>query len=152
MPEDKKRDTPILSPVRFQSAEHGRQEWLATAESSDHPEDFTKPEFWANVAARMRPLDHVEVRTDDGAFWGEYLVVACDRQWAQLHALREVRLAQAIKQPTDKRFRVEWKGPHLKHCVIRTQDNSILHEGAQQAAEASRWLEDYLRTIGKKAA
>lgn len=151
MSAEKRQVAPVV-PNRVQMAEHGRNIWLITAEGGEYQEDFLQPEYYANVAVNMRPMDHVEIRCDDGSFWGEYLVIAADRQWAQVMELRSHRLVQALQQPTDKRFRVEYKGPHLKHSVIRLQDSAVLHEGEQTASGANRWLEDYIRTIGKKAA
>lgn len=145
----KKREVPMVVPNRVQLAEHGRNIWLVTAETGEFPEDFVNPDFYAHVAKDMRPMDHVEVRTDDGTFWGEYLVLEAATNWAKVHELRTAKLQSPGEQPADKRFRIEWKGPHLKFCVIRTKDSSVIHSGDVQRKDAMTWLEDYARNIGK---
>lgn len=143
------REVAVITPNRCQMAEHGRNIFLITAESSEFPKDFLDPAFYAHVAKDMRPMDHVEIRTDDGSFWGEYLVIEASINWAKVHELRTVTLEKFGDQPTDKRFRIEWKGPHLKYCVIRTKDSSVVHSGDQLRKDAMTWLEEYVRNIGK---
>lgn len=147
--EEKPRATPMVSPNRVQAADHGRNVWLVTSETGDHPEDFLEASYWANVSKDFRPFDHVEVRTDDGTYWAEFLVLASDRTWAKLHLLREARLALVDEVETSPEFKVLWKGPHKKFCVIRISDSSAVHEGEQEKGQAVLWLEGYLRTIGK---
>lgn len=149
---DEKRAIPMLSPNRMQMAEFGRNIHLVTAESSEHPDDFLQPEFWAHVAKNFAPFDHIELRTDDGQYWAEFLVLSCDQQWAKVELLREVKLPEVAEAVADERFAVKWKGPHLKWCVIRASDSSIVHEGDPDKATAQGWMESYVRTIGRKAA
>jgi hypothetical protein len=150
--EAKTRTVPMIAPNRVQTGDHARTVWVINAESGENPGDFLQPEYWANVAQNMRPMDHVEVRSDDGTYWGEFLVTSADRNWAKLHLLREIKLQSVGEQPVDERYKVEWKGAHLRWCVIRSSDKSAVHEGAQERGVALRWLEEYLRTIGRKAA
>lgn len=145
----KEREVPSVVPNRVQMAEHGRNIHLVTAESGEFPKDFLQPEFYAHVAKDMRPMDHVEIRTDDGTYWAELLVTEAASNWAKVHMLREAQLQSPGEQPSDKRFRVEWKGPHLKHCVIRAKDSSVIHSGDAQRKDSILWLEDYTRNIGK---
>ncbi len=142
------RPAGMIAPNRVSMGEHARNVWTCTAPSGAQPEDFLRPEYWGMVAKTMKPFDHVEVRTDDGTFWGEYLVLASDRTWAKLHPLREVVLPSADAEDISKDYKIEHKGPHLKYCVIRKSDSSIVHEGEQERLGAEQWLSGYLRTIG----
>jgi hypothetical protein len=144
-----KREVSPAVPNRLQLAEHALQFHVYTAESGDYPEDFLKPEYWSLVATKFQPYDHIEVRADDGTYWAEFLVVSCDRTWARVHKLRDARLQVANEQPVDPDYKVEWKGPHKKWCVIRQGDKSIVHDGEAEKSFAVRWLEEYVRTIGK---
>jgi hypothetical protein len=116
-----KREVSPAVPNRLQLAEHALQFHVYTAESGDYPEDFLKPEYWSLVATKFQPYDHIEVRADDGTYWAEFLVVSCDRTWARVHKLRDARLQVANEQPVDPDYKVEWKGPHKKWCVIALQ-------------------------------
>lgn len=149
--EEKPRAVGMAAPQRVQTAEHGRNVHLFTAENGEHPEDFLRDDFWGLVSMQkgFQPYDHIEIRTDDGTFWGEYLILACDRTWAKLHPLREVRLPSANARQVNPEYKVEHKGAHRKYCVIRVKDSSVVHEGEQERMGAERWLEGYLRTIGR---
>ncbi len=150
--ETQKRAVPMVVQNRVQAAEHGRNVWLVTAESSEHPEDFLEPEFYAHVAKDFRPMDHIEVRTDDGQYWAELLILSADRTWAKVHLLREVKLAAVEQASDDKSYAIRYRGNHLKWSVIRLSDNSPLREGELDKASAIAWLETYKRTVGRKAA
>lgn len=152
MAEEEKRAVPIVVQSRVQSAEHGRNIWLVTAESSEHPEDFLQAEFYGHVAKDFRPMDRIEIITDDGQYWAELIVLTCDRTWAKVHLLREVKL-QAVEQSADDgAYLVRYRGNHLKWCVIRASDKSAIREGEADKASAIAWLETYKRTVGRKAA
>ena len=143
--EDPNRRIPIIAPNRVGLAEHQRNHWVATAENAEHTKDFLDPGFWSNVAKDFRQYDIVEVRVDDGTYWGEFLVMSCDRTWAKLHPLREVRLQAAPASPISNLCKVDWKGPHRKFAVIKIADGSVLHDGEQERAGAERWLDSYVR-------
>lgn len=153
MAEEKKREVAPVVPNRVQMAEHGRNVWLVTAESSEHPQDFLKPEFYAHVAKDMRPFDHVEVRTDDGLYWALLLVLTADKTWAKVEPLIEKRLQPVNhEQAVDTGYVVEFKGPNRKWSVIRKMDKSAVSEGHADRPSAEAWLGQHLRTIGRKAA
>ena len=149
---EKKREAGMAVPNRVQMAEGGRNVHLYTAPSGTEPDDMLVPAYWGLVCKNFRPYDHIEVRTDDGAFWGEYIILASDRTWAKVHPLRVVDLPNAQVEEIDPAYKIEWKGPHLKFCVLRTENGSAVHEGEQERSGAVAWLQQYLRTIGKAAA
>lgn len=152
MAEEKKRAVPMIPQGRMQLAEHGRNVWFIIAESSEHPQDFLEPEFYAHVAKDLAPMDRIEITTDDGQYWAELLVHTCDRTWAKVHLLREVKM-EAVEQPSDDgSYEVRYLGKHRKWCVIRASDKSTLREGEPDKATAVAWLENYKRTVGRKAA
>lgn len=149
---EEKRNVQALMPQRRALAEHAIRHHVVTVEDASHPEDFEKPEFWSLVANQLQIGDHIEVRDDAMTFWAEYLVTACDATWAKTQCLRKVKLDAEVGKEISSEFKVEYKGPHKKHCVIRVSDKSIVKEGCQTAAEGRGWLVEYERTINKKAA
>lgn len=146
----------MLVPNRFGHAEHVRNHWVATVEVGPNgadPSDFLKPEYWSLIAKSLQPYDLIEVRADDGSYWGEFLVRQCDRNWAKVHPLREHKFGAEEKVAADQGdFEVVWKGPHKKWCVIRRNDSSMVHEGEQEKLGAITWLEGYAKQVGQKAA
>jgi hypothetical protein len=141
-----------LAPQRRKLAEYARQHHVVTVEDAEHPEDFLQPEFWALIAKDMQVGDRVDVQDDELTFFGEYLVMACDRTWAKLHKLHETALVPPKEAAVSPDFDIQYKGPHLKYCVIRKSDKSIVHEGAASRVDANSWLLGYARTTGAKIA
>lgn len=151
----KETETRAIQPVvpnRRMLAEHGRQTHLVTVETVENPADFEDPAFWSLVAKEMALGDHIEVRDDGMSYWAEFLVVSCDRTWAKVAKLREVRLTPIKDDAISPDYEVAWKGPHRRWCVIRLSDRSPVHEGAQDRAAANTWLIEYARNIGAKLA
>lgn len=147
-----KADRPIvqLSPARFKLAEYERQIYVATAEEGCTPEDLLKPEHWAHVAKDLKPWDRIEARANDGTWFAEYLVLDTSRAWARVRLLGEVQhittadvaQTQASLQGT---YRVEYKGPHSKWCVIRNSDNAMQKEGEGSRDAAETWMKGRLQ-------
>lgn len=141
-----------LPPQRRQLADFGKQHHVVTVEAAEFTEDFLKPEFWALVAKEFKVGDTIEIRDDGMTFWAEYLVLGCGATWAKVSKLRSYALVPEEQRSVAPDFKVEYKGPHRKYCVIRLSDKSIVHEGEQDAAAANRWLESYAKTVGAKLA
>lgn len=150
--EEKKIAVNPVVPNRRVLAEHGRQTHLVTVEGVEDPAAFEDPAFWSLVAKDMTIGDHIEVRDDALSFWAEYLVVACDRTWVKVAKLREVRLTPVKDTSISPDYEIAWKGPHRRWCVIRLSDRSAVHEGSQDRATATTWLNEYVRNIGAKLA
>jgi hypothetical protein len=149
-----------VMPGRVKTAEAARNFWVVTVEQGTKRDDILRPEFWALVAKNFRPYDRIELNSDDGAFFGEYLVLSADRAWAKVHELRfeplgtqDVSLTEAAAAEFRRRFSVQYRGQHLKHCVERTDGNKVerLKEGCQDRREALDWLEGHLKTVGATA-
>lgn len=145
-----------VMPGRVKTAEAARNTWVVTVEQGVTREDIKRPEFWSLVSKTFRAYDRIEVRSDDGSFFAEYLVLTADRAWAKVHELRyetlgtqDVSLTAAHLADLRQRYAVKWNGPHLKHCVERTVDGKVerLKEGCQDKAEAQTWLDDHLKTV-----
>jgi hypothetical protein len=93
---DKK--VPQLNMNRMKSGEYVRNIWVVTVESGVTKEDLTDVSFWAHVARSFKPYDHIEVRTDDGAYYAEFLVLSCDRTWAKVHEIRYVEFTKTSQE------------------------------------------------------
>jgi hypothetical protein len=156
MAEEKETKRSVM-PGRVKLAESARNHWVVTVEQGTTREDLKRPEFWALVSKNMRPYDRLEVRSDDGTFWAEYLVLSSDRAWARVHELRfealgtqDVSLTQAQADDVRSRYEIAWRGPHLKHCVERKDGSKVerLREGFGDKLAAQTWLEQHLKTAG----
>lgn len=144
---------PRLDPNRFHPAEHQRNIWAVTVEAGLTREEVTNEAFLAHVAAKCNRYDRIEVRSDDDSFFAELLVTSKGHASLGVHVLSWESLVGAeVEGDAPTGYRVEWKGPHKKHCVIRESDNAIVHEGAARKADARFWLDEHLKVIRKAAA
>jgi hypothetical protein len=46
-----------------------------------------------------------------------------------------------------ERFIVQYRGPHLKFCIIRKEDKEPIKENLQTKVEAHNWLNSYVMTL-----
>ena len=151
MAETAKQATPTLAPGRFQQAEQVRTVYCATAEAGHTFQQMLHPDYWAHEARKLQPYQLVECRCDDGTFWGLALVLETGRNWAKLHQIMYVPLdtkdVAQTRSAVDEAYRIEYKGAHLKHVVIRNSDNAIVFDGIQRKADAQAKLAEHLKTI-----
>lgn len=138
-----------LDPSRVKQGEYERTVWVATVEQGTSRENLKDPSFWAHIANKFRPWDKLEVRADDGTFYAEFLILACDRTWARVFELNYQSLTSTdISLTQADAYELRWRGPHLKWGVIRTADNAVVKESCQTKDEAKLWMEGHIQTVG----
>lgn len=139
-----------LPSSRFKLADYKRNEFRVSPEHGTTLEDIQKPEFWSHVAAHLASFDTIEVIPEDGSFYAELLVITAGKQFATVKLLRHVDLeGKAAKKDLapdtqlHPDYKIEWKGPTAKFCVIRI-DGEKMAEGLANKDEATAWLQDFL--------
>lgn len=142
------RSVSIL-PGRMKLAEYERQDWVVNAEFGTNIQDVLDPAYWAHVASRFKPYDHIEVRSEDGSWIAKFLVLGCDRTWAKIHLLSEhkltttdISLSQAIKKHD-----AQWRGPEHKWSVIRLSDKEVIKVKFDSKEEANRWIVEHEKVV-----
>ena len=145
-----RKSMPVLMPERFGLAEDMRHDFVANIPMGVTLEDVLEPSYWAHMAEMMVPLDHIEVRAEDGS-WVAFLIVQfCERNYARVVLDRIVKMSPDTEVPVASiKHRVEWKGPQLKYCVIRVADSQILKREVKTKEEANAWLLEHERTVGR---
>lgn len=139
----------VLGPGRMQTQEIVRNWWVVNAEAEAKREDFLKPSYLANYARNLRPFELVEIRKDDGTYWGLFVVLATDRTYARLHPIIEHSLTtKDVAQTQEARYKYAWKGVTMKHCIIRSFDGAIVHEKSETKDDAMRWLAENEKILG----
>ena len=139
---------------RFKSAEFRRNIWDVIPEASTPFEDVLKPEFWAHVAANLRPWDRIEVRAEDGSYYAELLVQDCGRLWAKVAVLSKVTLSKDAAQVpdivADVTYSVQWRGPHSKHAVMRERgsgEKEVMRDQFETREAAEAWKADHMKAL-----
>jgi hypothetical protein len=152
--EDKIAGAPIapsrkIHPTRFKQADLVRNMWSIVPEDGTPYEALFKPVYWSHIAARLRPGDRIEVTAEDFSYAAELMVVAAERQAASVVELRKTeigRLAQLLPS-VEAAYRVEFKGPHLKWCVIRVADQTRVREQCDSRSLAYEWLASHSKAL-----
>lgn len=139
-----KKRVAVIMPARCGLAESKRQDWVIDAELGHTVDDIQDPAYWGHIAASMSPLDHIEVRAEDGSWLANLIVRYCERNYAKVHLVDVINLDINTDAPASSiKHKVEWKGPHNKFCVIRVSDAQLLHSGCKTREEASSWLKSH---------
>ena len=139
-PKPEPKSKPQLHPGRFALAEHKRNVYFITPADGTTLEEVLDPLYWSHVASRFRPTDRVEVHAEDGSFFAELTVREAGRQHATLVPLRVVEFEKLKQEPDRAGFAVQWKGPHLRWCVVRLADDQIVKGECGARDEAMQWL------------
>lgn len=145
-----KKSMPVLMPDRIGHAEDKRHDWVVDLPITVTLEQALEPSYWAHVAAQMEPLDHIELRSEDGA-WVAYLIVSfCERNYAKVVLDRVIKLESSDEVPLSTvKHKVEWKGPSLKFCVIRVSDSQLLQSGMREKHTAHAWMIEHEKTLAR---
>lgn len=144
--EEKKRDV-SLTANRLKQAEFTRTIYTATVERGHSKTDLLDPKYWAHIAIKLKRGDRIEVMAEDGSYFAELMVIACERTWAQVHILHWHDLNATTVQMTpeiQQDYLIDFKGPE-RWCVIRRADNAILQSKLNTEGEAKTWLEGFVR-------
>jgi len=148
----KKPEAPILTADRLKGAEFDRVVHTANPPAGHTLEHMLSPAYWAHVAPKLMPWAKIEVRAEDGTYYGELLVLACDRTWARMHVLRwddlttqDVSMTAAM-MPAASAYEVK-HNPTLRWHVVRKADRQLMHRDAQTAEDAQTWLREHLKVV-----
>jgi hypothetical protein len=129
-----------------ESADFGNL-WAAVLPAGVPFEAALAPRFWVNHATRLHVGDQIEIHIDDQSFFGRLLVrhlggatPGKTHTEADVVRLEYYEFDQVV--PVDDAaatHRVEHRGPHLQHCVVRVSDGKIVSDGngSKEAAEAA---------------
>jgi hypothetical protein len=137
-----------LDPKRFAPAEEVRVIWRATLDSNQTLEDVMRPDFWSHcVGRRPKVGDLIEIVCDTQAFSATLYVRDVGPQWLSAVFWSEPKTHETIKPMEGLGgFVVDFKGPHLKFCVVRVSDKAVLKDKCATQAEALSWIAAEQRT------
>ena len=141
--------TPKLHPRSFFDAATRRNVWSVELTLDTPYEALFRPDYWANVARKIRPGDLIEVTAEDGSYFAQLYVLAQAEQSVAVAELSKVDLQNVELSDGSEDFKVQWAGPVLKYAVVRVKDNVRVSEKHATRAEASAALTSYLRTLSR---
>ena len=150
-----------LSPSRFKEfgAEYNRNVHWMVPEVGTPLDALLDPTYWAHVSRFLKPLDRIEVASEDGAWWAELIVISSGKLYANVQLLRKYDLKQftpGAMETIPAGYHVKYRGPLQKWCVLRdeiTRDGKVIPQkdvlkaGCDEEAQARNFLTELLKTI-----
>lgn len=110
-------------------------------------ENVLEPEFWSQVAYKLRPGDEITIHTDDMTYTGRLYVRDVSKpsmsslpNRAVVAKLAFLQLGPLEKDLRTKTHEAKFMGPHLKWCVIALDDQAVLKDGFSTAEDAQGWM------------
>jgi hypothetical protein len=104
------------------------------------------PGYWAHAIMEkpFQPYDHIEVREESGLWILELTVLEVGLNWAKVFVLHKHDIADVPATiPAPLLHKVEFKGPQLKHVVIRLSDSAIVKDGFSKLTDALAWMKQH---------
>lgn len=139
---------PKLNINRFESAEFKRARWHVIPEAGVVLEALLQPSFWGNVAAKLKPLDHIEVNADDNAYYAELLVLSTSKHEAIVTPICHVTIAQGDKAADEApEYEVAWGGQKARFRIQRKSDRHVIKDGFTTKAEAEDALREHQKAL-----
>lgn len=125
-------------------AESKRHDWVVDVGPEVDVDEITDPEFWAHVAEDFQALDLIEVRWMDHSKIVTLRVLWCERAFAKVCVVHKEEYDKAIPEDEvqSKTYRVQWKGPSLKFCVIRNSDERIIQDRLVDKTQGYAWIRE----------
>lgn len=135
---------------RFALAAVLRQDWVVNAEEGTTLLDIQQTGYWAHVAKQLTAFDNIEVRAETGEWIAELVVTeAPTRNAARVFVKNFYDLTKIERPPVAAdAYKIEFKGAHRKHVVIRVADGEVVQEGFSRKIEAEAWLRQHENIVG----
>lgn len=109
--------------------------------------EVMKPEYWANITL-LRAGCRIWVYAEDESFWAELFVRRVGQGYALVHELRSGQLGARADAPTPTEgYEIQFRGPVVKHRVVRKSDGHVLKQGLDSEEDARLWLREHKRVM-----
>lgn len=140
--EEAPRETYIQSKRVKYADSCNNDRWSVVLETHHTRADIMTPRFWTSISNKFKPGDILDIRYDNESVYAEFIVIEADRLGARLQELRWVELggtgSDVAIDTSD--YKYEWKGPHMKHCVVRSDDGEIIMKEFPSRDAALLWI------------
>ena len=152
---EKKAESRVCHPNNFHQAEFKQNAWFAIADVGTKPEDVLSIEYWRHHAAqKIRPSDKIGVMCEDKSWYVEVIVFATYGHGAVVRFISEpVIIREKAEIPAaDSDYIVEDLGLAKKWGIRRSKDNRIVQSGLESREAANKWVYEFIRAQGQRAA
>lgn len=147
-PEDRPERFIAASESRFMTSAEYKAPIVWYCPEADTPfEHLLRPEYWASIK-QLRTNAHIYVDAEDGSYWAELKVLKTGQGYAKVMVFRHVALNAATADPVlPDGYEIQFRGPIVKHRIVRLKDGHVLRQGLDTEEEARTWLRDHKRML-----
>jgi hypothetical protein len=139
-----------ILPGQMRESEYRRTIWAAELPYGVDKDRIMAPDFWAHVAAKLKPRDRIEVYPEDGSWFAELMVIDSARNWARVHVMQSFELspmpisavladAHSQQAAAHEMFDIAYRGPK-RWSVIRKTDRQVMFEDGSSQQAAVMWI------------
>lgn len=122
-----------------------RTTYFAEIEAGTDEEDLLKPEYWADVANRLRDRNHIEAEWTDGTKLVSLRVIGVGMDYAKVHKIASYDFTKAAVATSDlSQFIVEHKGDTRKWSIIRKSNKRYVKYGFDGEDDATNYLKEHI--------
>lgn len=143
-----KKRPAALTPGRIRPAEAVYRSHFVLVEAGTDRATIFEPTFWAHVAAKLRPLDRLEIMDDEGSWLTMLIVRAVGRQEAVVTELWSANLSGAAAAThVSVEFEAKWRGHKYKWSAVRLSDKAVMREDMETREEAEAYIRSHLKAL-----
>ena len=125
-----------------------RNVYLADIPAGTDREDVLKPEYWANIAEKIRLRDHIEADWEDGTRIITLRVVGVGMDYVKTVLLSEHKLAlEESEQEFMDQFEIVHRGEVHKWAIVRKSTGRYAKYGFDSDKDANDWLKANVNAI-----
>ena len=124
------------------------QVWEAVPKEGTPLDNILRPEFWANVSARIKPGSTIIVYPGDGAWYAELVVWDAGQNWARVsHKHAPLVRPQFVAAPgVLDQFEIRYH-PSKAWQVVERASNRVLKDNFPNAEDGRRWILDQQKVL-----
>ena len=140
----------------FSEKQFKQLEYVGYAKAGTTIEDMLKREYWAHVAAKLRPMTRLIIMTEDRRLYVEFIAFAVGSNWAEVRQFgKEINVDKvSARGSVADDYEISDGGLVKEWQIVRKSDGRVIKgDGTlKNEDEARKWLGEYLRAQGLRAA
>jgi hypothetical protein len=126
--------------------------WAAIVPTGVTVDTILQPEFWANVADKIRPADSIEATNDGLDFLARFFVRSVGRARVSVALIQHVEFDALPENSEPAAHRIKFGGPHNRWCVERIADGKTVKDNLETREDAETALKAIERATDRKIA
>ena len=133
---------------RLKERQYAYNEWFAELPPGATIEQVMEPDYWAHLAMLIRPLDTMEVFSEDGTWEALFRVMFVGPNEVKLSTLRVVEHEKVVGTASlSDVYDIIYKSAITKWAVVNKQNGMIIKDKFFPRSEAVAFLRKHLETV-----